>query len=456
VTPAAPATPATPAAPTRSLRSLALGILLRVENGAHAAPLLEARGGSLDPRDRDLLRVLVKRTLREALRLDHVLARSLERPVADLDPPVRAALRLGAAQLLLLDRVPPHAAVSETVAALKAIAPRASGLVNAVLRRVAREEERPGIVVLPEGADPLSRLALESGHPEWLVRRWAARFGMEPTLAALAANEADSPVDILLDPRLGSADEIAASLALSGIRIERSSWAPLAATIVVGEPSADARILSGAIAVVDAAAQALVELLPSAGVVVDLAAAPGGKTRTILARGKARRVVALERNRARALRLARNLAAGCRREEVAILLCDAVRPPLPKGRFSSVLLDAPCSGTGTLRKNPEIRLRLAESDLTSFAARQESMLEGALGLLAPGGTLVYVTCSLEQEENENVVDAVLARRGDTVRISPDPGRLPAPLVTAIKDGVVRILPSATTDGFTATVLVRQC
>ena len=157
---------------TRSVRSLALGILIRVERDrAHAAPLLDVRGAHLPQRDRDLLRALVKGTLRNALRLDHVVARHLDRPVEELDVEVRAALRLGAAQLLLLDRVPAHAAVSETVAAAKEIAPRGAGLVNAVLRKVAAKEERPGVVRMPDG-DPLGRLAVESSHPAWLVRRW--------------------------------------------------------------------------------------------------------------------------------------------------------------------------------------------------------------------------------------------------------------------------------------------
>jgi 16S rRNA (cytosine967-C5)-methyltransferase len=287
------------------------------------------------------------------------------------------------------------------------------------------------------------------------VRRWIAQFGDEAARRALAADEVESPVELLLDPRMGSEAELEASLAASGIRLERSPWAPLAATIVEGEPSADPRIVSGAIAVVDAAAQALVELLPVTDVAVDLAAAPGGKTRTLLARGRARRVIALERNLGRARRLARNLKAARRDGDGAVVLGDAARPPLPRERFPAVLLDAPCSGTGTLRKNPEIRLRLRAEELAGYAAKQETLLDGALDLLAPGGTLVYATCSLEREENDGVVDAILARRNEFARFSPDRSTLPAPLAAAIDDrGVVRILPSATTDGFTATVLYR--
>ncbi len=193
-----------------------------------------------------------------------------------------------------------------------------------------------------------------------------------------------------------------------------------------GDAAREPRIASGEIAVVDVAAQAMVEAVPAADVVVDLAAAPGGKTRTLLARGIARRVVALERTPSRARRLAANLRAAGRRGEAAVLLADAARPPLPRGAFASVLLDAPCSGTGTLRKNPEIRLRLREEDLARFASMQRTLLGAALDLLAPEGTLVWVTCSLEPEENEQVVDATLSGRPGYARVAPEAARLPAP------------------------------
>ena len=442
---------------TRSVRSIALGILIRVEReGAHAAPLLDARGAGLAPRDRDLLRALVKKTLRGALRLDHVLARHLDRPTAALDVPVRAALRLGASQLLLLDRVPPHAAVAETVAAAKEIAPRAAGLVNAVLRRVAAREERPGRVVLPSGADPVVRLALESAHPEWLVRRWVALFGEEGARRALAADDEDSPLDLLADPKLGGIETLQASLAASGIASVRSTWAPLALTATSGEPARLPRVASGEIAVVDAAAQGLVEAVPASDVVVDLAAAPGGKARTLLARGIARRVIALERTPSRARRLAANLRAGGRRGEALVVLADAARPPLPRGRFNSVLLDAPCSGTGTLRKNPEIRLRLREADLARFAAAQHALLAAGLDLLAPGGTLVYVTCSLEPEENEGVADKALSERPEFARVAPASGTLPPPLARcASPSGLVRVPPGPSNDGFSLITIRRR-
>ena len=438
----------------RPAREIALEILVRVAKGAHAAPLLDARGTQLDARDRDFLRALVRKTLRGAIRLDHVLGRHLRQPAASLDPPVLAALRLGAAQLLLMDRVPPHAAVGETVAAAREFAPKAAGLVNAVLRRVAAREERPGTVRPPPGADGAARLALETSHPEWLVRRWVAAFGEAAARGALEADDADSPTDLLADPNAGTRAGIVEALARGGVVAEISPWSPLALTVASGNAAAHPLVTRGALAVVDVAAQAMVTLLPPAGVAVDLAAAPGGKTRVLLATGRARRVVALERTASRAARLAANLAAAGRRDEVLVVRADAGSPPLPAGRFDSVLLDAPCSGTGTLRKNPEIRLRLAPADLDGFARKQLRLVRAALGLLAPGGTLLYVTCSLEPEENEDVVQAALRGLEGFVRVPP-PAGVTAPLAERTQgDGLVRVLPGPTHDGFCA-VLVKR-
>jgi 16S rRNA (cytosine967-C5)-methyltransferase len=438
----------------KPVREVALAILVRVAGGAHAAPLLDARGRDFDAKDRDLLRALVKRTLRGAIRLDHVLQRHLRQPAATLDPPVLAALRLGAAQLLLMDRIPAHAAVGETVAATRAFAPRAAGLVNAVLRRVAESETRPGDVRLGPAADASAHLALETSHPEWLVRRWVASFGEAAARAALEADDEDSPLDLLVDPRAGSLEEVRGRLDRDGIVTQPSPWAPRSLTVEAGNAFSHPLVSGGALAVVDLAAQALVSLLPAEDLAVDLAAAPGGKTRTLLATGRARRVVALERTASRAARLAANLTAGGRRADVLVVRADAGNPPLPPGRFVSVLLDAPCSGTGTLRKNPEIRLRLAPSDLEGFARVQRRLLEAALPLLTPGGSLLYVTCSLEPEENESVVDAVLAGREGFLRMRP-PDDVPAPLARRVReDGLVRVLPGAAHDGFSAILVTR--
>ncbi len=439
-----------------SLRALAVEILVRIERDrAFAAPLLAAREVSLAPRDRPLLRTIVRSVLRNRSLLDHVLARNLSRPLEGLDPDVRAALRAGAAQLLLLDRIPAHAAVSETVDAISARSTRAAGLVNAVLRRVTREGKPPRIV-LPPGTEPVARLALETSHPEWLVRRWFADLGPEAAEAALRSDDDDAPVDVLLDPRGEDLEQFRERLREEGLEGEPSPWAPLALTLSSPAAGSHPAIGSGRLAVVDVAAQAMCELVEAADVVVDLAAAPGGKTRTLLARGKARRVVALERNPTRSRRLAAGLVAAGRRDEVLVVRADSARPPLPREEFRSVLLDAPCSGTGTLRKNPEIRWRLSPDDLPALARVQQALLHSALDVCAPGGSVVYVTCSLEPEENEGVVAAVFSARADAAPERPDGEGLPAPLRAALrKDGFFRVPPGASNDGFSAVVL-RKC
>ena len=436
-----------------SVRALAVEVLLRVERDrAFAAPLLAAKEGGLPPRDRALLRTLVRAVLRNRALLDHVLSRHLSRPLETLDADVRAGLRVGAAQLLLLGRIPPHAAVGETVEAVRVRSPRAAGLVNAVLRKVA-SEGKPPRVELSAGAGPLARLALETSHPEWLVARWVADLGREAAEAALRDDDADAPVDVLLDPRGEDAGALLARLHADGLEGELSPWAPLAATLSSAAAGSHPAIASGRLAVVDVAAQAMCELVEPADVVVDLAAAPGGKTRTLLARGIARRVVALERNPMRAARLAAAAGAAGRREQVLVVRADSSRPPLPRGAFRSVLLDAPCSGTGTLRKNPEIRWRLSPADLAPLAAAQRALLRSALDICAPGGSVVYVTCSLEPEENEEVVAAVLRGRDDAGATRPDPSGLPAPLRAALRpDCFIRVPPGASNDGFSAVVL----
>ncbi|MBK8597401.1 MAG: hypothetical protein IPP07_22100 [Holophagales bacterium] len=436
-----------------SLRSLAVEILVRVERDrAFAAPLLAAREGSLAPRDRPLLRTIVRSVLRNRSLLDHVLSRSLDRPLEGLDPDVRNALRAGAAQLLLLDRIPAHAAVGETVEAIRERSARAAGLVNAVLRRLTREGKPPR-AILPPGTDPIVRLALETSHPEWLVRRWIADLGSEAAGAALRDDDADAPVDVLLDPRGEDVDSVLERLRGEGLEGTPSPWAPLALTLSSPAAGSHPAIASGRLAVVDVAAQAMCELVEAADVVVDLAAAPGGKTRTLLARSKARRVVALERNPTRSRRLAAGLLASGRRNEVLVVRADSSRPPLPRGAFRSVLLDAPCSGTGTLRKNPEIRWRLSPDDLPGLARVQCALLHAALDVCAPGGSVVYVTCSLEPEENEGVVAAVLSARADAAVERPGGDGLPAPLRSALRpDGFFRVPPGPSNDGFSAVVL----
>ena len=435
-----------------SLRALAVEVLVRVERDrAFAAPLLAAREGSLPARDRPLLRTIVRAVLRNRALLDHVVSRSLSRPLDALDPDVRAALRAGAAQLLLLDRIPPHAAVGETVEVVRARSPRAAGLVNAVLRRVAAEG-RPPRVVLPPGTDPLVRLALETSHPEWLVRRWVADLGPAAAEAAFRVDDADAPVDVLLDPRGEDVDRVRERLRAEGLEGEPSPWAPLALTLSSAAAGSHPAIASGASrswtwrrrrCASSSSRRTSSSIWPR----------PRAGRRGPSSRAGGRAASSPSRGTRRARRLAEGLRAAGRRDDVLVVRADSTRPPLPRSAFRSVLLDAPCSGTGTLRKNPEIRWRLSPDDLPALARAQRALLEAALDLCAPGGSVVYVTCSMEPEENEAVVAAVLAgQRGAGVE-RPAASSLPAPLLEALRpDGFFRVPPGPSNDGFSAVVL----
>ncbi|MCC6129989.1 MAG: hypothetical protein IT186_08660 [Acidobacteria bacterium] len=439
-----------------SVRVSALDILARTERGAHAAPLLESRMGELSPLDRTLLRTIVKTVLRNQLRLDHVLARSADRPLGKTDPHVRAALRAGAAQLLLLDRIPRHAAVRETVEALRRFVPRATGFVNAILRKVADHESPPGRVELPASAAAAERLSITYSHPRWLVDRWIARFGEETAAGILESDNADSPIDLLADPATwGSRDAAREVLHNAGLEVVPSPWAPLALTVRRGNPFEAGLFFSRDIVAVDAAAQGLLEVAPEVDVALDLAAAPGGKTRTLLARGKARGVIGVEPHFARMMRLRENLRLAGRLRDVRLLAADGRRTPLGGGRVPLVVLDAPCSGTGTLRKNPEKRYILSGEDLVHSARVQRELLEAAMGLVAPGGLVIYVTCSLEREENRDVADATVSRRDDCEILSIRGESLPEPFRPWIEaNGTLTLPPGAENDGFSMT-LVRK-
>ncbi len=435
-------------------RREAIRILTAVEvDAANAAPLIDSRERRVRSVDRPLLRSLVKTVLRHQMRLDHVLERYLSRPGAKLEIPVRCALRLGAAQLLLLDRIPPHAAVFETVAALRTLAPRASSLVNAVLRRVSEKEEKPGRVDGVSGAE--KRMAVEFSHPEWLVNRWQNQFGQDETRRILEADNQDSPVDLLLDPALGPVPEIVAALNTDGLAGHLVPGAPLAFTITGGDVFDHPWVKGGCLPVVDAAAQALCEIIPEADVILDLAAAPGGKTRTLLARGKAGRIVAVDKNFTRIIRLAENLERGGARNRTLVVQGNGEALPI-RGLFSSILLDAPCSGTGTLRKNPEKRYRLELADIKKFHDVQVRLLLKAASLLDAGGVVTYVTCSLEPEENEDVVERVLREMPNLQTVSSNLERLmPLPHLMRRQNGVVRILPGSGQDGFSVAQLQKR-
>ncbi len=360
-----------------------------------------------------------------------------------MSPPLRDLLRLGAYQLLELDRIPAHAAVSTSVDLAREIAgQKPAGFVNAVLRRLTREVP-PGPLV--ESADPVATLARAHTHPEWLVAGWVARFGVDGTEALLRWNNGRPP--LILQAAREDLTALRERLDAAGVT---NRPAPFGAGLVVDttRPADLPGYAEGAFFVQDAA-QALVARFadfPRDGTVLDACAAPGGKA---IAIGRsAGRLVAAERNRRRGTRLGENLRrAGSGRE--FIVVADAGSPPVRP--VDGVLLDAPCLGTGTFARHPDARLRVTPEALRELARTQAILLAGVAPAVRPGGLLVYATCSLEPEENEEQVARFLSEHPEFQR---EPSRTVPPECLSA-DGDLTLLPQRHgTDGAFAARLRR--
>lgn len=372
-------------------RVLALDALVRIEDGAYAHVLLPAMlrgpGGSrLEDRDRAFVTDLVYGAVREQRRLDDLAARVSKRPVRRLDPPVRAALRLGAYQLL--HGIPEHAAVSETVDAIAARSPRARGYVNATLRALARLGPP-----WPEAeAD-----AVALSYPDWLVDRLVHDLGTEDASAALAAMNEPPAVTL----RTSAPDDVEVELQAGGARVERGRLMPDALVVRgVGDPAVLPAVRDGRATPQDQASQAVVAVLaPEAGErVADVAAGPGGKATAIAERvGPGGAVVALDADTGR-LRLVAEARRRLALTNLHPVAADGRTLPLCARRFDRVLLDAPCSGLGALRRRPDARWRVTEHSITELAFLQRALVLAAAQLVRPGGTLVYSVCTLTRAE----------------------------------------------------------
>jgi 16S rRNA (cytosine967-C5)-methyltransferase len=393
------------------------------------------------------MRELVLGVLRRRSALDHEIASVCRAPLARLAPGLLEVLEVALYQIRHLDRVPGYAAVDEAVRGARATAgERAAKLVNAVLRRLA---DLPAPGRSPERS--AAEIARETSHPEFLVRRWLDRFGRETACRILEADNVASGLDLLVNSRRTDRAALRQALLLEGIETEESPLSPLALSVLSGNAIASSLLAAGDFTVQDVGAQALSLLLPAGDLLVDLAAAPGGKSFAALALGRAARTSSLDRSPARLRRFAEN-ALRLGMPEARAVAGDYLRPPLRAGNFDRVLLDAPCSGTGTLRKIPEIRYRLTPAGIGRLASSQVEALREAVGLLAPGGYVLYATCSLEREENEDVVRAVLAERADLELASIDAPDAFSPFLEGAR---FQILPDARTDGFTAHLLRRR-
>ncbi|HJQ27353.1 MAG TPA: 16S rRNA (cytosine(967)-C(5))-methyltransferase RsmB [Blastocatellia bacterium] len=437
-------------------RRAAFDILRRVSTeGAYAAPLIAALPQTnLSSEDRRLAQELALGVLRWQSALDYFIERYSGRVIKKLDAAVLIALRLGLYQLRFLSRVPPAAAVNESVNLVKrARAASAAPMVNAVLRRAARQrDEQPGASL----QDPLERFAVEIAHPRWLIEKWIAAFGEAETRRLAMANNQPPPIAFRVNLVRAAADEVTARLERAGLRLRPSLVAPGALVVEDGPAAALAQAAeSGDIYIQDEASQ-LVSLLlaPQSGErILDLCAAPGSKSSHLATMAGADGwVMACDIH---PHRLA-TLAATCKRlgiESVAPVALDATRElPLSDDAplFDRVLIDAPCSGTGTLRRNPEIKWRRAASDIARLADVQLGLLVRATSALKRGGRLVYSTCSMEREENEAVIQRFL-ESGYQSQFRVLVPSAPAELIT--DEGFVRTFPHRDgADGFFAAVL----
>jgi 16S rRNA (cytosine967-C5)-methyltransferase len=420
-----------------------------LERGARAAPAVVTQSAGLGPEDAGLLREIVLGVLRWKSALDGELSAVCRVPLPRLAPGLREILEVALYQIRHLDRVPAYAAVDQAVRdARQRGGAGAAGLVNAVLRNLARPRPEQAGRGAAE-SDP-AELARRFSHPQFLVARWIDRLGLETTRRILATDNAASPLDLMTNPLRTSRDELARALALEGTETEPWPACPLALTVRSGNPLRSPLFAAGHFAIADLGSQTLPLLLPPGERLVDLAAAPGGKSFAAVLLGRARSAAALDLSFSRLLLLVENrrrLGVG----SVAAAASDVAAAPLPDGKSERVLFDAPCSGTGTLRKNPEIRYRLTPEAIERLARAQRGGLRSAARLLAPGGYLLYATCSLEREENEAVVEDVLAAEPslEPAAIEPSPGL--EPFVSGAR---FQMLPGPIHDGFTAHLLRR--
>jgi 16S rRNA (cytosine967-C5)-methyltransferase len=459
--------------PISQARTVAFDVLLRVaKQNAYADDVLLAElDRTVKTEDAGLATELALGVLRWQRLLDFVIDRYLKKRANAGDVEVRIALRMGVYQLLFLDRVPARAAVHESVELVKRARKRsAATLVNAILRKAAKDPlpgNSPGDAVarfFPADLSLADRLGIQYSHPTWIVERWLGIYGENQTRSLLQANNrVPALTGYLLDPQ--RTEEARLSLQRGGCCIQPGQLLRDAWVLEAGNPAASDAVRRGWLAIQDEASQAVAHLVaPDPGnTVLDLCAAPGGKT-LLLARmvGTLGHVIAadLHKNRVRAMR-ERFEIAGIRNVETIAVDGEQALPF--ERAFDRILVDVPCSGTGTLARHPEIRWKLHAEDLDDLHDRQARLLRNALPLLAPGGRLVYSTCSLEPEENEFIVREVLGALGDIYQIADPRVVIESRLQASVRlqsvvcaDGFFRTFPAEHgTDGFFAAVIERR-
>ncbi len=446
---------------TNTPRGLAVEILNRVAiTDAYAEPLLDACLSAHylpNIHDRRLLTQIVYGVLRMQGRLDWIIRTYYKGDVDSLDVYIRNILRTGLYQLLYTSRIPFFAVVDEAVKLAKAHRPAGAGLVNAILRTYLRKQGELAYPRLEE--DPLEHITVVHSHPDWLVRRWMKIFSVEETLALCAANNEIPPAALRVNLLKTSRNGVKAELAAEGIETQETAFSLQG--LVITRQDASLRTTQsyekGHVLLQDEASQLIGPLLapPAGGTTLDLCAGTGVKT-THLAelmtdRGEIMAVDLKDRKLASLRELAGKLGVTI----VETMAGDAAAelPASWRKKFDRVLVDAPCSGLGTLRRNPEIKWRLTAQDIKLNADLQQRILDRAAGCLKPGGIMVYSVCTIMPEENEAVIDAFLGRQAEFQLAKP-----PAAIDNSLVDqkGFFRTNPARHgTDGFFGAVLVKK-
>jgi 16S rRNA (cytosine967-C5)-methyltransferase len=422
---------------------------MAVERGqSHSDDLLRGKAvNDLSAPDRNLATALVLGVLRWQIQLDHQLQTLLKRPNAKLDPEILISLRLGAFQLLHMNRIPARAAIDESVELAKQAGHKfASGMVNAVLRKL-------GTSFFNFSEESPAELAQAQAHPAWMVERWANFFGLEAARSICRHGQSQPLLSIRIE-----SPAVEGELAADGIVLKPGDLLTAARVVVSGDITATAAFREGRVRLQDEGSQLVAELAAcridtqsqealeqNEQKILDACAAPGGKTLILAERNPSARILACESSAPRLELLRTRLASlgdrvECRHADATALAEEAV--------FDLVLADVPCSGTGTLGRNPEIRHRLHPEDLARQAERQRAILTVALGAVGSGGSVVYSTCSLETEENEQVVAAALGATPNAGPVSLE-SRIGALLAEGIltASGVERLRTCLTAEGY---------
>jgi 16S rRNA (cytosine967-C5)-methyltransferase len=412
-------------------RVIAAEVCADIRAGHLLDPSFERRTAGLDSRDRRWTQELMYGMMRRRAWLDAVLSDRVRGGLARLDPDLTDLLRLGAYQLLRMGSVPAYAAIAQTVELTKTRhGIGASKLANAVLRRADRERDALNVAV---PSDPIDALALTHSHPRWLVARWVARWGADETEQLLAANNHEAPV--IVRPYGVAREQLEAALENAGVEVHDAPLVNDSIRLGHGVALTELGAFNQGIFFVQDPASTLVAhyaAIPRGAVVADLCAAPGGKAFELSS--VASLVYASDRSLARMQRV----VATTKRmdaKNVVPLVMDARHPAI--ARADAVLLDVPCTGTGTLRRHPDARWRLKVSDLAVMAAVQRSILRAAAEIVAVNGLLIYSTCSLEPEENDAQIESFLADHHDFVLEPPPADAVPHAVLDA---GRLRVLP----------------